>query len=35
LVTQRMLKMYKKNKKKWSQLILPHLYIWLLAYYSL
>jgi hypothetical protein len=27
LVTQRMLKMYKKNKKKWSQLILQHHYI--------
>jgi hypothetical protein len=27
LVTQRMLKMYKKNKKKWSQLILQPRYI--------
>jgi hypothetical protein len=27
LVTQRMLKMYKKNKKKWSQQILQQHYI--------
>jgi hypothetical protein len=33
LVTQRMLKMYKKNKKKWFQQILQHRYIYLPAFY--